>query len=195
MSQRATSNQRLAAYSAALAVGLGLVLKINGAYPFTTQRKIIPSPRTTLLPKLSASQVASLGYPPDALPGSRDVKTPHGYMRVYEWGPVDGRKVVMVHGDATAAPLFKRIADILVKARCRVLCFGRSFLTGVFTLADALIADRDIRVQIFMAADIQIHHLVHRTLLVFTHSKSTTPYHPHQLTGPASQTANPCNSL
>lgn len=48
-----------------------------------TQQKIIRSPRETLLPKLSSTEKAALPYPPDALPGGRDVDSPVS-SRVYE---------------------------------------------------------------------------------------------------------------
>ena len=38
--------------------------------------KIIKSPAVTLLPKLSAAEREALPYPPDALPGGRDVESP-----------------------------------------------------------------------------------------------------------------------
>ena len=37
---------------------------------------ILPSPLKTVLPKLSAAEVARLEYTPDAFPGARDVDTP-----------------------------------------------------------------------------------------------------------------------
>ncbi|KAL8667765.1 MAG: hypothetical protein Q9168_007187 [Polycauliona sp. 1 TL-2023] len=62
---------------------------------------IIPSPLQTLLPHLSPTEKAGLPYPPDALPGARDVLSPYGSLRVYEWGPEEGRRVLMVHGIST----------------------------------------------------------------------------------------------
>ena len=38
--------------------------------------KRIPSPRETLLPKLSKEEQAALAYPPDLFPGARDVPSP-----------------------------------------------------------------------------------------------------------------------
>lgn len=86
--------------------------------------KRILSPRDTLLPFLSGTQVATLSYSPNILPGARDIKTPYGTMRCYEWGPEEGRKVVMVHGDTTPGPMFGPIAVSLVKRGCRVLILG-----------------------------------------------------------------------
>lgn len=64
-------------------------------------RKIIQSPRVTLLPKLSEEEIGELPYPPDVLPGARNVNSPYGIIRVYEWGPEGGRKVLLVHGIST----------------------------------------------------------------------------------------------
>lgn len=86
--------------------------------------RTIPSPRETLLPKLSPQQAAALPYPPDLLPGARDVATPYGVMRVYEWGPKDGEKFLFIHGDTTPAPMLGLVAGDLVKRGCRVMIFG-----------------------------------------------------------------------
>lgn len=87
-------------------------------------RKSIPSPRQTVLPYLSPAQVVALPYPPDLLPGVRDVDTPYGSMRVYEWGPEDGGKALLIHGDTTPSPVLAPIAETLVKRGCRVMLFG-----------------------------------------------------------------------
>jgi len=65
-----------------------------------TDFRVHPSPLTTLLPELSSEKTEHLPYPPDAYPGARDVVSPYGSLRVYEWGPEDGRKVFLVHGIA-----------------------------------------------------------------------------------------------
>jgi hypothetical protein len=44
-------------------------------------------------------------------------------MRVYEWGPEDGRKVVFVHGISTPCVSLGSIAHGLVKKGCRVMLF------------------------------------------------------------------------
>jgi len=102
---------------------------------FPLTRGSIHSPLTTQIPNLSPAEVAALPYPPDFYPGARDVKTPYGTMRVYEWGPEDGRKVMLVHGDATCAPLWKRVADGLVGRGCRVIVLGEFVCRNVFLLS------------------------------------------------------------
>ena len=89
-------------------------------------RRVIPSPRETLLPQLNDDEVNALAYPPTMFPGARDVDTPYGKMRVYEWGPEDGKKVVLIHGDATPSPLFAPIAKALVDRGYRVMLFGKA---------------------------------------------------------------------
>ena len=88
------------------------------------RKKFIASPLTSLLPSLSKSQIDKLPYPPDFFPGPRDVSTPYGNTRVYEWGPETGRKVVMVPGDSTPAPVYAVVARALVERGCRVLVLG-----------------------------------------------------------------------
>ena len=83
------------------------------------------------MPRLSKAQISRLAYPPDVLPGARDVSTPYESMRVYEWGPESGRKILFVHGDETPSPVFKTVAEELVAKGCRVMTFGESNKTGV----------------------------------------------------------------
>lgn len=85
-----------------LAAGFALGFLLKERYHYRrADDPIIPSPRETLLPSLSSSDIAKLPYPPHALPGARDIPSPHGSLRVYEWGPENGRRVLMVHGIST----------------------------------------------------------------------------------------------
>lgn len=97
--------------------------------------KAIPSPLRSVLPQLSPDEVAKLDYTPDIFPGARDVMTPYGSIRVYEFGPVTGRKVLMVHGITTTCQTLGRVARQLVDCSgCRVMLFdlfGRGFSDGV----------------------------------------------------------------
>ncbi|KAK5126751.1 hypothetical protein LTR85_009685 [Meristemomyces frigidus] len=90
---------------------------------------ILPSPRHSLQ-LLSAQKLEDLPYPPNALPGARDVDTPYGNIRVYEWGPEDGRKVLLVHGISTPCIALAGVAKLLVEMGCRVMLFdlfGRGY--------------------------------------------------------------------
>ncbi|KAI2615773.1 alpha/beta-hydrolase [Hypomontagnella submonticulosa] len=83
-----------------------------------------PSPRINTLTDVD------LPYPLDALPGGRDVATPYGSIRVYEWGPEDGEKVLLVHGISTPAVALGDLGHELVGRGCRVMLFdlfGRGY--------------------------------------------------------------------
>ncbi|KAK5135108.1 hypothetical protein LTR08_005633 [Meristemomyces frigidus] len=91
--------------------------------------KIFASPRQALQ-LLSAQDLDDLPYPPTALPGARDVDTPYGNVRVYEWGPEDGRRVLLVHGISTPCIALAGVAKLLVERGCRVMLFdlfGRGY--------------------------------------------------------------------
>ncbi|KAI0176479.1 alpha/beta-hydrolase [Hypoxylon sp. FL1284] len=89
-----------------------------------------PSPLKTVLPSLTKSEITALPYPPDVLPGPRDVSTPYGSMRVYESGPKDGVRVLLVHGVSTPAVALGDLAHELVERGYRVMLydlFGRGY--------------------------------------------------------------------
>ena len=79
-----------------LGLGLWVFREASEASYHGAEETIIESPREVI-----PSDVADLPYPPDALPGARDVKSPYGSLRVYEWGPESGRKLLLVHGIST----------------------------------------------------------------------------------------------
>lgn len=92
--------------------------------------RTIASPRESLLPKLSKAEIADLPYPPDALPGARDIASPYGSIRAYEWGPEDGPKVLLVHGISTPCLALGSVAHGLVEKGHRVMLFdlfGRGY--------------------------------------------------------------------
>jgi pimeloyl-ACP methyl ester carboxylesterase len=52
----------------------------------------------------------------------------YGTIRVYEWGPKDGRKVLLLNGISAPCLSVEKLAHALVKLGCRVLLldpFGR----------------------------------------------------------------------
>ena len=98
----------------------------------------ILSPRDTLLPLLSPDEAVTLPYSPQLLPGSRDVESPYGTMRLYEWGPKEGRKVLLLHGDTTPAPILGPIAHGLGNRGCRVLVIGEHNTTLVIANSTVL---------------------------------------------------------
>ncbi|CAG8976646.1 hypothetical protein HYALB_00002162 [Hymenoscyphus albidus] len=51
-------------------------------------------------------------------------------MRLYEWGPEEGKKVLFVHGLSTPAPALGTVADTLTKRGCCVMIldlWGRGY--------------------------------------------------------------------
>lgn len=91
----------------------------------------IPSPLKTHLPHLTPSEIAALPYPPNLLPGGRDVPTPYGSIRVFEWGPEHGAKVLLLPGISTPCVALAALAEALVSRHgCRVMVFdlfGRGY--------------------------------------------------------------------
>jgi hypothetical protein len=90
---------------------------------YPTRQKHHASPLHALLPRLPRSELEKLEYKPDAFPGARDVPTPYGSVRVYEWGPETGRKVLFIHGITTTCQTMTLLAHGLVAKGCRVMLF------------------------------------------------------------------------
>lgn len=51
------------------------------------------------------------------------VDTPYGQVKVYETGPTNGMKVILVHGITTPTPVFKEVVEKLVQAGFRVMLY------------------------------------------------------------------------
>lgn len=84
---------------------------------------ILISPRSTVLPGLLEEEHRKLPLPDDVLPGARDVASPYGSIRVYEWGREDGPKILLVHGITTPCIALGGVAHALVDRGCRVMLF------------------------------------------------------------------------
>ncbi|KAI5866887.1 alpha/beta-hydrolase [Durotheca rogersii] len=94
------------------------------------KQAVILGPLRTSIPRLSKAEIDEVPYPPGAFPGARDVSTPYGDIRVYEFGPEDGRKVLFIHGISTSCMTLKDIAMPLFEKGCRIMLFdlfGRGF--------------------------------------------------------------------
>lgn len=117
-------------YLLAGAVSLGTYNYFNSRREtlHSNNTRAVPSPRETVLPRLSRNEIDVLPYPPDALPGARDVESPYGHIRVYEWGPEDGPRVLFIHGISTPSIALGRLAHKLADNGCRVMLFGRCIL-------------------------------------------------------------------
>lgn len=112
----------LLAATGAASFTLGLLARSLGSDSHA-EGKILPSPGTTVLPKLSDEEIRALPLPADVLPGARDVSTPYGSIRVYEWGPENGPKVLFVHGITTPCIALGGVAHALADRGCRVMLF------------------------------------------------------------------------
>lgn len=114
-----------------LEVAMSVALRLYKIRTGTEQdSEVVPSPIKTLLPKLSDAEAAELPYPPDAYPDARDVQSPYGSLRVYEWGPKEGEKVLLVHGITNPCIALGAIAHGLADKGCRVMLFdlpGRGY--------------------------------------------------------------------
>ncbi len=122
----------LGAIGLSVGVSLGAVLRAAMSTPAGKYLSgtWTPSPRETLLPNLSGAEIDALPYPPDVLPGVRDVATPYGSIHVFEWGPEDGEKVLLMHGITTPCVSQSELADALVAKGYRVMLFdyfGRGY--------------------------------------------------------------------
>ena len=114
----------------------------------SNRNDIVDSPLTWIR-SLTRAEQDSLPYPPDALPGARDVKSSYGSIRVYEWGPEEGRRVLFIHGISTPGIALASIAEQLANSGCRVMVFGRSIAASFayhspppFSLRTSLIESR-----------------------------------------------------
>ncbi|KAI8946304.1 alpha/beta-hydrolase [Xylaria longipes] len=112
--------------AAAACIGRSLTRRLVGG------RKAVyePSPGKSILPALSEDEIKGLPYPPDALPGGRNVETPYGSIRVYEWGPEGGERLLFVHGISTPVVALGDLAHEMVRRGYRVMMFdlfGRGY--------------------------------------------------------------------
>lgn len=102
----------------AVAVGAASILAISAiAAPESNYIKA-PEPRS------------DSRYPTDFYDGSRDIETPYGSTRIYEIGPEDGERILLVHGITTPSPVFAGVIPRLVEAGYRVCAydlFGRGY--------------------------------------------------------------------
>lgn len=106
---------------AGISITLGIALGAIWSSERSPPAKIIESPLKAV--RSSSSTKESSVLPLDVLPGARDVSTPYGSIRVYEWGPEDGPKVLLVHGISTPCLSLGGLAHALVDRGCRVMIF------------------------------------------------------------------------
>lgn len=110
--------------SACLRIGPALTRTPSDTSPKSPARS--PRWRLSLDPEDETEPPPNHPYPLDLLPGGRDVETPYGSLRVYEWGNVDGHKVLLLHGIGTPCPALGEMARELAERGYRVMLFGES---------------------------------------------------------------------
>lgn len=97
---------------------------------------VLRSPRAKFQSGLSDEENRKLPLPNDVLPGARDVASPYGSIRVYEWGREDGPKVLLVHGITTPCIALGGVAHALADRGCRVMLFDLYVLRGADATPD-----------------------------------------------------------
>ncbi|KAF3765060.1 hypothetical protein M406DRAFT_70438 [Cryphonectria parasitica EP155] len=146
-----TSRPMLATGLACVAAAL-IIRPLLLRRPPQARTDIIPSPRQTLLRTLSPSQLASLPYPPNVLPGSRAMKTPYGTIHVFEFGPCQGERVLLLAGMSTPCIALSSLAESLAAQGCRVMLFDY-FGRGWSDTPDPAEVDHDERLYVSQMLD------------------------------------------
>lgn len=139
-----------------------------------------PSEESTIVRARSALETRHLEHkckPPyrkDTFPGSREFETVYGTIQIFEWGPKDGEKVLLVHGLGTPCIALGDMAKEFVNKGCRVMLFGLSHTCARFWRPLTLYT------QICSEEAIQIHPVTLITIPAFTPFKYSLSYlRPH----------------
>lgn len=82
------------------------------------------TPTRAVLQVQGRQPLSKPAYPIDAFPGGRQFKTIYGTIHVFEWGPEDGEKVLLVHGLGTPCIALGDMAKELVSKGYRVMIYG-----------------------------------------------------------------------
>lgn len=112
----------------AAGAGVALALQIYQLYNASRPRQKVAVARTRTEAAATTNSISP--YPLDVFPGGRDVKTPYGTIRVFEWGPETGEKVLLMHGIGTPSIALGDMAKAFVDRGCRVMLydyFGRGY--------------------------------------------------------------------
>lgn len=120
---------------------------------FTALTSSSSGTRRAIKSPLHTTAAVTSPYPAaDFIPGARDIDTPYGSIRTYEFGAEDAeRRVLLVHGISVPSIALSGIAEGLVSNGCRVMLldlFGRGYSDGP---TDLPYDDRLYISQIFMA--------------------------------------------
>lgn len=114
--------------SAGLLMGAGALLESRKQT--SRRRTLIKAPKLPLPISNSTDPNASAEEHQFLLPGGKDVETPYGSIRVFEFGPSDGEKVLLMHGISTPCLSLANLAEQLASKGYRVMIFdffGRGY--------------------------------------------------------------------
>lgn len=129
--ERLVTQRVLVAAGAAVTAGIAVYWLIRpalGELQLPGEKNRIIRART----RAEAAGKTDLPYPPDAFPGGRLVRSAYGDIQVFEWGPEDGEKVLLIHGIGTPCVALGDMAKEFVRSGCRVMLFGElSWLANV----------------------------------------------------------------
>ena len=88
----------------------------------------LPSERSTIIRAKPITKGSCESKPPyhhNTFPGSQRFDTICGTIQVFEWGPLDGEKVLLIHGLGTPCIALGDMAREFVDKGCRVMLFGQ----------------------------------------------------------------------
>ncbi|KAI8088991.1 Alpha/Beta hydrolase protein [Halteromyces radiatus] len=107
---------------------MSLILRVLSLFGLFLAIVLKSNPSRVTLPSLY--QHPSELYSPDFYDGGNDLILPMGRMRYWEFGPTDGKKVLLIHGISTGASTYDKVGRILAENNHRVLVFdlwGRGY--------------------------------------------------------------------
>lgn len=107
---------------------LGIYLRVRPALvelrPLPIDRHVIHARTREAASFPDTTNVPPPPYRLDEFPGGRQIRTSYGTLQVFEWGPEDGDKVLLLHGIGTPCIAMGDMAKEFVAKGCRVMLFG-----------------------------------------------------------------------
>jgi pimeloyl-ACP methyl ester carboxylesterase len=97
------------------------IASIAGLFALTAVRSILSSskPRQLKAPQPTESEP----YPWNIYEGGATLQTPYGNIRLYELGPKEGKKVLLIHGISQPCPLWRLLIPKLIESGHHILCY------------------------------------------------------------------------
>ncbi|UZJ54035.1 hypothetical protein CBS101457_003355 [Exobasidium rhododendri] len=101
-----------------------LILAVTRARLHTSAHRLLEAPEPT----------EREPYPWNLYEGGATLETPYGKLRLYEMGPKEGKKVLLIHGISQPCPTWRLIVPKLIESGHRILCYdliGRGYSDGI----------------------------------------------------------------